>query len=121
MYNIVYKYYNKQKNFISSVENRGFRYRDQQWTKTITAEIPGIPLKFEFIDGELKLKLSRSFGGLKFDGQIGPTSKKSGVRTVRIYTRTKTIIYEIGNKPVTFEVPSSIIKFDGDTVTIFYQ
>lgn len=121
MYNISYRYYKTRKDFISSIENRSSRYSDQEWATAISAEIPGIPFKFEFINGELKLKLSRSFGGLKFDGQIGPTSKRSGIKTVRIYTETKAIIYEIGKKPVTFEVPSSTITFDDDTVTIIYK
>jgi ribosomal protein L19E len=121
MYRMVRRYYRDRKKYIENVENRSPRYHDKRWATAISAEIPGIPLKFEFLNGELKLKLSRSVGGVKFDGLIGPTSKKSGIKTVKILTQTEGIIYEIRNKPITFELPASIIKFNGDTATIIYR
>ncbi len=121
MFSIVYNYEKARNTFISNVEKRPRNYRDSQWSASLAAEIPGVPLKFDLRNGELKLKLQTRIAGVKVDSQISRSSKRSGIKTVIIRTHGKVYFYEIDNKPITFEVPSSTIQFSGDTATIIYQ
>ena len=66
------------------------------------------------------MKLSRSFAGFKFDGQIGRSSKRSGIRLVKIVSATHLYLYEIGKTPIRFELPASVVEFDGDVATVIY-
>lgn len=107
--------------FVQTVENRTTTRRSAGWAGTLSAEIPGIPLKFELVNGKLTLKLSGTLGGLKFDGQIGRASSRSGIRLVRIVSQSTIAFYQIDKASISFEVPASTIEFAGDVATITYR
>ncbi|MEO0624091.1 MAG: hypothetical protein AAF183_17970 [Pseudomonadota bacterium] len=42
------------------------------WSNTFAVELSPLPLKLEFLEGSLKIKISRKIGPLNFDFQTGP-------------------------------------------------
>ena len=120
MYSLAYRYNSRRQQYIKIVEGRTSNYREQKWSTTLSVEVPGMPFKFEIINGELKFKLSRSIGGLKLDGQFGPIHRRNGSLTLTVIGEGKKNIYEITGKPITFELPSSTITVGNDFVTVIY-
>ncbi|MEL6502815.1 MAG: hypothetical protein AAFQ10_00035 [Pseudomonadota bacterium] len=107
--------------YVKQIEARTKRRRGSGWAGTLSAEIPGIPLKFEIVNGKLTLKLGGSFGGMKFDGQVGRSSSKTGIRLLRIVSATNIAFYKIDSVPIRFEIPASTLEFDGDMATVIYR
>jgi len=92
------------------------------WSNTFSVELTPLPLKLEFLEGSLKLKLSSGLGPLKFDFQTGPkrvgTSSYNGLEYLRIVGPDGSMrVFDVRGQNFTFPTGLGEVAVNGATLT----
>lgn len=97
--------------------NRQINYENQNFSHDLTVEAVGLPFKINITKGLIKLTHSYSYGPIKFTASTGSSSDQ-GVKTLIIQNSKYKRYYAIGTRNLELRIPASILKVEGDVMTI---
>lgn len=104
--------------FRMAVGQRVVNYTDTEMSYNLSLQLKPIPIKIDFIKGEVKITATQEFGPLSLSAAGGVSGSRSGVTTIVVVAHGEARVYATGGRTIEFYIPASHVKIDGPTMTI---
>lgn len=91
-----------------------FWSRWSRWKSSLSVQVPGLPVKVEFLEGSVKLKLDFNLAGLKGDFQTGvgyrQRASSHNLTTLIIISENEKVLLDITGREIDLEIPAGRLR-----------